>query len=158
MKSNEIVEKYRPRMEEWLKYAYSEGYSNGKAEGENEVRKLRTTCHREKTCVGKDEEYAEQWNDYSPLYGWCSECGKVHSGRWGHVWEYCPWCGAKIDHTEDPFPTGLQVTKPIMNEIEAMLADINPEEIRSHDTDDALNWWCNAWKRRMESLLRKFWE
>lgn len=103
--SEEIIASYRPRMEEWLKYAYNEGYGAGKTEGTAEVERLRSLCHRE--AGEHDDKYAEGWRDHTPFYGWCSECKRPHSGRWAHVWEYCPWCGARIDRTApEPYPLG----------------------------------------------------
>lgn len=103
--SEDIIKSYRERMEEWLKYAYDEGYKNGETVKSERLRRIRSDCHRE---AGEfDSDYAERWRDKSPFYGWCSQCKKPHSGRWAHVWEYCPWCGARIDRTTpEPYPLG----------------------------------------------------
>lgn len=101
----EIMDRYRSRIEEMLKYAYSEGRKEGAAENAEEMRRLRSECHRE--AGEHDDEYAKNWRDHTPFYGWCSECERPHSGRWAHVWEYCPWCGARIDRkAEEPYPLG----------------------------------------------------
>ena len=151
--SEEVIENYRPRMEEWLRYAYDEGYRKG-----NEIKKeyldnLRSECHREKGNY--DEGYSKQWNDYTPFYGWCSKCQKAHSGRWAHIWEFCPWCGSRIDHkAEEPYPTGKRYTPDLLKQLKDMCADINPEEIKAHDTDDSLEGWCGAWNRQMDKLIK----
>jgi hypothetical protein len=94
-------------MEEWLESAYQCGYENGYTRKSEEVERLRSTCYRE---AGEyDKEYAKNWKDSTCFYGWCSQCKKPHSGRWAHVWEYCPWCGAKIERKEDdPYPMGME--------------------------------------------------
>jgi hypothetical protein len=94
-------------MEKWIESAYHDGYQNGYANGTEELKRLRSFCHRE--AGEHDKEYAEYWRDNTPFYGWCSQCKSPHSGRWAHMWEYCPWCGAKVEHKDnDPYPTGME--------------------------------------------------
>ena len=107
------------------------------------------------SSVGNDADYAKQWDDYSPLYGWCSVCGKVHSGRWGHMFCFCPWCGARINHDKDPYPLGLRQTSELMKELSDLADDVNPNEIVSHDKEDGLAAWCSAWRREMGKLIKR---
>lgn len=155
IKQQESIEKYRSHIDKILGYAYEDGYRNGMDYGMEQLENERAECHREMSSVGNDADYAKEWNDYSPLYGWCSVCGKVHSGRWAHIWEFCPWCGARINHDNDPYPLGLRMTSELQNELSNLAADINPEEIKSHDTEESLEGWCGAWQRVMEKLIKK---
>ena len=105
--SREVIEAYRPNIDKWIEYAFSAGYKAGYDNRREELENLRALCHRE--AGEHDEEYAEGWGDGTPFYGWCSECKSPHSGRWTHIWQYCPWCGARIDHdAEEPYPTGYK--------------------------------------------------
>lgn len=149
----EVISDYTPRMAEWLKYAYDEGYKNGNIIKRKYLKNLRSECHRE--AGENDGEYPKEWGDYTTFYGWCSKCKKPHSGRWAHVWDFCPWCGAKINHdVEPPYPTGMRSTPTVLMEVQAMCADINPAEIKSHGTDQSLAGWCGAWKNKMEKLIK----
>ena len=106
MKRNEIIDRCHEEIDAWIGRAYSGGYDNGYSEAKKEVKRLRETCVRE--TGEKDNEYSKGWNDTGTFYGWCSQCKKPHSGRWAHIWKYCPWCGAKIDNTKDPYPLGYK--------------------------------------------------
>ena len=153
MTRDEVIEGYRSRIEEWLRYAYDDGYKDGHRKGAEEVSHLRSECHLE--AGEKDSEYENGWGDHTRFYGWCSECKHPISGRWGHIQEYCGWCGAKIKHTEnDPYPTGLISDKGKVKRLLDMVSDINPEEIKSHDTEDSLKGWCGAWQREMNKLIK----
>lgn len=102
--SKEIADDYSERMKEWLKYAYDEGYKAGSAEMHEQFENLR---EKHKRAAGKyDDVYAKNWRDNTTFYGWCDGCGRPHSGRWAHVWKYCPWCGGEIDRTDEPYPMG----------------------------------------------------
>ena len=150
--SEEVIANYLPRIEEWLKHAYNEGYRNGNEIKQEYLNSLRSECHREKG--EQDEEYQKGWGDYSCFYGWCCKCKKPHSGRWAHIWSFCPWCGSRIEYREDdPYPTGVKFYPDLLQELQEMCADINPEEIKSHDTDESLKGWCGAWNRRMNKLI-----
>jgi hypothetical protein len=148
-----VIKRYRERAEELLGRIYNEGYKRGVDAGKGELDNLRSEVFLE--AGENDTEYAFGWNDYTLFYGWCGACHRPISGRWAHVAEYCQWCGAKINHEKDPYPSGLRnISKP-MKEIEEMCADINPEEIMSHDTEDRLKSWCDSWNRQMTRLIRR---
>lgn len=100
----EVAHEYEKRIQEWLRYAYNEGYGFAINKKDDEIKNLREKHKRE---AGEyDDVYAKNWRDSTPFYGWCSGCKRPHSGRWAHVWNYCPWCGGKIDHTDEPYPLG----------------------------------------------------
>ena len=140
------------KVKDILDSCYSAGYCKGKEDERERVGRLRAYCARE--AGGNDEEYAEGWGDHTPFYGWCTLCKKPHSGRWAHVWRYCPWCGAEVLNTErDPYPTGLKDTSRLMQNLLSMIADINPVEIKSHKTESSLKGWCEAWNWKMKRLL-----
>lgn len=100
----EVEKDYGDRMREWLGYAYSEGYGRAQEIAEKEKILLRSKVFRE--AGENDDKYAEDWRDNTTFYGWCTGCKRPHSGRWAHMWEYCPWCGGKIDRTDEPYPMG----------------------------------------------------
>ena len=153
MTQNEVVENYRTRIEEFIGYAYSNGYREGHTAGTREINNLRSECHLE--AGDHDSEYEDGWNDHTPFYGWCSSCGKPISGRWGHVYEYCPWCGGRLKRTlDEPYPTGMISDSGKTQKLLNMVKDINPEEIKSHDTEDSLKSWCGAWQREMNKLIK----
>lgn len=102
MTESEIIKRYLPDIERFLRYAYSDGYKNGHKQGTEEVERLRSECCRE--AGENDSEYAKNWRDNTDFYGWCNLCKRPHSGRWAHIWEYCPWCGARINQEEDKQP------------------------------------------------------
>lgn len=149
----EVVESFGNRVKGFISYAWSDGYSSGYEKGQEEVKHLRAECTLE--AGEHDEEYADNWRDYTTFYGWCKQCKKPHSGRWAHMWEYCPWCGAKVNtKAEKPYPLGLEHTPEKIQEILDMCKDVNPEEIKSHDTEESLKGWCGAWNRKMERLIK----
>lgn len=151
--SEEVIAGYRPRIEEWLRYAYNDGYRCGFKNGRGDADKLRGTCVRE--ADANDSTYADGWDDYTLFYGWCSQCKRPHSGRWAHMWEYCPWCGAKVVHTDnDPYPTGMRSIGGKFEKLLQMCGDVNPDEIAAHDTEDSLRSWCGAWQREVKKLIR----
>lgn len=153
LSSDEVIKRYRPRIEEWLESAYRNGYGNGYEKGTEEMDRLRSVCVIE--AGDNDEEYANNWRDYTRFYGWCNQCHHPMSGRWAHVWEWCPWCGAKIDRkAELPYPSGITHYSEIVQEMRDMCKDVNQEEIESHDTKQSLNAWCGAWNRKMEKLIK----
>lgn len=105
----EVADAYAERIKVFLRGAYSEGYGNGAEDEREAVKNLRGTHKRE---AGEyDDVYAKNWRDSTPFYGWCAGCKRPHSGRWAHIWEYCPWCGGKIDRTDEPYPRGRRETE-----------------------------------------------
>ena len=108
MTEQEVIKNCRKPIEDWIGRAYNAGYDSGYEKGIEEVSRLRSECFRE---VGeRDAEYPDGWKDYTPFYGWCNLCKRPHSGRWAHIWDYCPWCGAKINHkAQEPYPTGMYI-------------------------------------------------
>lgn len=106
MTSEEIKSTCRKEIEDWIGRAYNEGYENAYKDGEKKLSRLRGECCRE--AGENDSKYQKGWGDFTTFYGWCNLCKRPHSGRWAHVWDYCPWCGAKINHkAPEPYPTGL---------------------------------------------------
>ena len=107
MTSKEVISQCRKPIEDWIGRAYSSGYDSGYKRGTEEVSQLRSMCFRE--AGERDAEYPDGWSDHTPFYGWCNLCKRPHSGRWAHIWDYCPWCGAKINHeVEEPYPIGME--------------------------------------------------
>lgn len=127
----QLIKNYSSEIEKSLSNIYSAGYKGGYTKGKEETDRLRATCIREKG--ENDSEYAKKWRDNTPFYGWCSKCERPHSGRWAHVWEFCPWCGAKINHNaEAPYPTGIEKV-PTATEISTNEdIEIGDELIDSH--------------------------
>lgn len=114
--SQEIADAYGERIKEFLRGAYNEGYSNGVETEREEIKNIRGTHKRE---TGEhDDSYAKNWHDNTTFYGWCAGCKHPHSGRWAHMWEYCPWCGGKIDRTDEPYPMGRKETEEDGNKAE----------------------------------------
>ncbi len=133
MSKKDIIKNYTSRIEESLSNVYSNGYAAGYEEGKKEIDHLRSTCKRIKG--EHDNEYAKNWDDDSDFYGWCSKCERPHSGRWAHIWEFCPWCGARIDHNaENPYPMGMDVTQPEKTSIKPIenIPDV-PQKITQRD-------------------------
>lgn len=107
MDKTQLIKNYGSQIETALGNMYSNGYEAGYTESRKEVENIRGTCIR--TNGEHDDEYSKKWDDDAPFYGWCSKCERPHSGRWAHMWEFCPWCGARIDHSHhipDPAPKG----------------------------------------------------
>ncbi len=110
MDKTQLIKNYSRQIEKSLGNMYSSGYEAGYTEGKKEIEHMRATCIR--TKGEHDAEYVEKEED-APFYGWCSECERPHSGRWAHMWEFCPWCGAKIDYSaEVPYPAGMDAKQP----------------------------------------------
>ena len=130
MDKTQLIQNYSSRIEDALGNMYSNGYNAGYTEGKKEVEHMRAACTRIK---GKhDSEYAEQWDDDTPFYGWCNECERPHSGRWAHMWDFCPWCGAQINHdAEVPYPT--RMNKECESD-ETLLPEINTT---NHNNNEA---------------------
>lgn len=40
-----------------------------------------------------------------------------------------------------------------MKQVTGLVMDINPAEIKSHDTDESLKDWCHAWQTAMNMLI-----
>ena len=107
MDKTQLIKNYSSEIEKSLSNIYSAAYKEGYTKGKEETDRLRATCIREKG--ENDSEYAKNWRDNTPFYGWCSKCKRPHSGRWAHMWEFCPWCGAKIKHdVEAPYPVEIE--------------------------------------------------
>lgn len=102
----QLIKNHRSRIEESLNCMYSSGYDAGYTESQKEIEQMRSICTRMKG--EHDTEYIQEEDDM-PFYGWCSKCERPHAGRWAHIWDFCPWCGAKINHNEEPYPTGLVI-------------------------------------------------
>lgn len=102
-----VIDKYQGRIEKLIEYAYSDGYVDGLTSAEDDIVKMRASCQR---IAGEyDEKYADAWDDHTDFYGWCNQCEHPHSGRFAHMWDFCPWCGAKIDFDhEQPYPGGYK--------------------------------------------------
>jgi hypothetical protein len=114
-KKTELIDSYMNGIRRFVEYSYSEGYSSGYKNGTEEIDNLRSTVHRE--AGEKDEEYMKNWDDNGPFYGWCNKCKHPHSGRYAHIWSYCPWCGGKIDYScEQPYPLGRSADDAVSNE------------------------------------------
>lgn len=144
MSKEDIIKNYSSRIEESLFNVYSNGYAAGYEEGKKEIDHLRSTC--KKTKGKHDEEYAKNWDDDSAFYGWCNKCERPHSGRWAHIWEFCPWCGARIDHNaENPYPMGMNVEKPqksYLHEVKSIPKTpipITQRDLIRKDINDAVN-------------------
>lgn len=122
MDKAQLIKNYSQSIEEALDNMYSNGYKAGYTKGKKEVEYMRSTCIREKG--ENDSEYAKNWRDNTTFYGWCNQCKRPHSGRWAHMWEFCPWCGAKIDQgAEAPYPAGMDVEelqKPSAQEVDVI--------------------------------------
>ena len=110
MDKTQLIKNYSSQIENALSNMYSSGYDAGYTKGKEEIKLMRGTCTR--TKGEHDAEYAEKWDDDTPFYGWCGKCERPHSGRWAHMWEFCPWCGAKIVYgPHDPYPGGIEASE-----------------------------------------------
>lgn len=107
MTREEVISRCINPIKDWLNTVYTSGYDCGYEIGTEEVSRLRSECFRK--AGERDAEYPDGWNDHTSFYGWCSQCKRPHSGRWAHIWNYCPWCGAKINYDlGEPYPTGME--------------------------------------------------
>lgn len=59
----------------------------------------------------------------------------------------------KVDTAKKPYPLGLSHYSETIQALLDMCEDINPEEIKSHDTEESLKGWCEAWKTEMKRLI-----
>ena len=98
-KDEKIKQNYAERFAKEVSYIFSDGYKAGYEVAKEEVKRLRSECIREYESDEKKREYEEECQDHE-FYGWCNQCHHPHGGRWAHLWEYCPWCGAIINHKE----------------------------------------------------------
>ena len=99
------IESCRNHVEKILDFVYRKSHNHGVESTNERIEKMRASCQR---IAGEhDAEYADGWGDHTDFYGWCNQCEHPHSGRHANLWEFCPWCGAKIDwNHEQPYPMG----------------------------------------------------
>ena len=130
---DKLINNYELSIRTFLENIYSSAYNEGFSDGKAKSVKMRTLCSR---IPGEhDSEYQKNWNDDGPFNGWCSECGRPHSGRWAYAWEYCPWCGGPIRHvTDDPGQDADSEDIPKENVCVQKSDDTAPD---AFDTDDS---------------------
>lgn len=85
-----VAKDYHRDIDDALKRAYNDGYSEGHKYAKEKYANYRGIAHCHKATL---EEIDQHGID---LWGWC-ECKNPIIGRWAGLANFCPWCGKVIE-------------------------------------------------------------